>query len=249
MRLLISYSRTVYLIFMFSLLNYYFLYKNYNLKFLAKLPFFYFLIGFIAIMAFYIIGDNFNNKDVLNWETYVKNMSSNFEKKINKKNFSDLKLLNFKMRGHSNIKLDLSFEYNKTNSYYNVLNKDSLMMRFINWKEYFKIIIFDIKFFLFGIGLYSGGNIADYEKYCVDNLYLQTIIHIGVIGLTFVLLFLKKLWKLILNYNSNSILIKANISIFPTLYLSAFFVNAIPIYLTYLCFIFFVENKNEQSIR
>jgi len=234
---------------MFSLLNYYFLYKNYNLKFLTKLPFFYFLIGFIAIMAFYIIGDNFNNKDVFNWETYVKNMSSIFEKKINKKNFSDLKLLNFKMGGHSNIKLDLSFEYNKTNSYYNVLNKDSLMMRFINWKEYFKIIIVDIKFFLFGIGLYSGGNIADYQKYCVDNLYLQTIIHIGVIGLTFVLLFLKKLWKLILNYNSNSILVKANISIFPTLYLSAFFVNAIPIYLTYLCFIFFIENTNEQSIR
>lgn len=242
----ISYSRSGYLIFIFSLINYWIMYRKNNFKLLYKLPFIYFLLGFFISWSLLFLGKGFEKRSVLYWENLTYETENKLVFMLKERNFKNLEIYRYK-DFKKDKELMLNFKKNEKikNSY--VLSKDSLIMRTFSWKEYSKIMLEDIKLLLIGTGIYGDSNVNVFSKFCLDNFYLEIIFHIGLIGFVLIVIFLYKIWDSLIRYNKESILSKSNIAIFPTLFLSGFWSYILPIYLSYFCLIFFVKNKNENS--
>lgn len=242
----ISYSRTGYLIFIFSLINYWFVHKNYNIKFISKLPIIYFFLGLFFVFFLFIVGDNVNEKSILNWEKLTYQNKNDFVSLLNNKNFNIISFNKYENIANSK-KFELNIKRNIPVKKPYILSKDSLKMRIISWKEYTKIMLGNMRILFFGTGIYGNRNVELFNKFCLDNFYLEILFHSGLLGFVIVFMFLYKIWRFIVSYDNSSILVKANVSMFPTLFLSGFFGYILPIYLSYLCFVFVVKPKTNYE--
>jgi len=242
----ISYSRTGYLVFVFSLINYWFINKNYNIKFISKLPIIYFILGLFFVFFLFIVGDNVNEKSILNWEKLTYQNKNDFVSLLNNKNFNIISFNKYENIANSK-KFELNIKRNIPVKKPYILSKDSLKMRIISWKEYTKIMLGNMRILFFGTGIYGNRNVELFNKFCLDNFYLEILFHSGLLGFVIVFMFLYKIWRFIVSYDNSSILVKANVSMFPTLFLSGFFGYILPIYLSYLCFVFVVKPKTNYE--
>lgn len=63
----------------------------------------------------------------------------------------------------------------------NIIDTESFAMRLAQWKLCFKILLKDIKTFLFGTG-YIQSDKGYVIGFAIDNVYLQVLVNIGLIG-------------------------------------------------------------------
>lgn len=239
----ITYSRTGYLIFIFSLVNYWIIYiKLVNLKIIKYLPLLNMFIGIFLIIIITFWGVNINKNYLYKFENENYNTSTLYRRELGKKDLSKF-YMNFQFLNKKQL--------NNTPSLTNILNKDfvplyskdTLNMRIILWKIYYKLIKSNWMYLFFGTGLFRTGRTYGLDQIVIDNMYLYIILHIGIVGLFIVLTFLIKIWKFIISLNSNSIYVKSIISIFPTLFLSGFLGDMLPYYLSYLCLVFVIRDN------
>jgi len=80
-----------------------------------------------------------------------------------------------------------------------ILQDESLLMRFINWDRYYRLLTESgLQKLLFGVGLISGSRVFLEEEIVIDNTFLAVALHIGLVGLALWLFLMWRLWRWVL---------------------------------------------------
>ncbi|MEF3279925.1 MAG: O-antigen ligase family protein [Elusimicrobiota bacterium] len=232
----ITYSRTGYLIFIGSFISFILFEKSNNYKFLNYLPVFYFLIGLVLVLSLYFL--NYHKLNEQQSILYKQKMEENlgvtgmkFKKYYSSSTISYAELID---------KTPISLQKGSAP----VLASDSFVMRVISWKIAIDLIFNSWKSFLFGQGIYYSRHI-NMAEYACDNLYIDILLHTGIIGLILFFAFLWQTYKYLIKLYDNSLFRSVIISFFSTLPLSNFTSNIIFVYLNIVLFLFLSDNNME----
>lgn len=81
-----------------------------------------------------------------------------------------------------------------------ILQDESLLIRFVNWEKYYRLITESgLQKLLFGVGLISGSRVFIEDEVMIDNSFLAVALHIGLVGLLLWFLIMWRLWKWLLH--------------------------------------------------
>ncbi len=239
----ITYSRTGYLVFIFSLLTFVLLnFRTTNVyKIVSKLPIIYFLIGLFIIVFFSLLSIN-KFKEMMFYEIEMSRISD----LLSKGDFTKIMIKNYNINSHMDYYQLLPGKLNKISNKPKIIANDSFVMRLIEWKEFGKLYLSDIKGIFLGYGYYytKHFNNKGINNFVTDNLYLDILIHIGLIGLFLLFYLIYRVWVYLLKFYNNSLLGKVIISFFSTLTVANWTSNSVFIYFMFLIFLFLTKRQN-----
>lgn len=80
-----------------------------------------------------------------------------------------------------------------------ILQDESLLMRFVNWDKYYRLLTESgLQKLLFGVGIVSGSRVFLEDEIVIDNTFLAVALHIGLVGLALWLFLMWRLWRWVL---------------------------------------------------
>ncbi|NLH39210.1 MAG: hypothetical protein GX445_04015 [Elusimicrobia bacterium] len=238
----ITYTRTGYLILTFSLLTF-LIYRIYE-KIIKILPLIYFFLSFILLSLLYSYGKhNVNKMIVAQYKNSIIETSKTIKNKINNQLISgDFMIYSPKIE---------ELEFSKLNSHSKapIAASDSFFMRIVNWETFPKSLLDTPLSIIFGTGIYYSKYFNDIKYFCIDNIYIDSLIHIGLLGFLIYFWLLYEIYLFICNSSNNSIILKVSLFVMSTITISGFFGGIIPVYLNFILVSFFVLNGyDEQNI-
>ncbi|MBP7796689.1 MAG: O-antigen ligase family protein [Elusimicrobiales bacterium] len=237
---IITYSRTGYLILFFSLLTF-IIYRVYK-KVIRLIPLIYFFLSFMLILGFYYYGKhNVNEIMVAQYKSHIIETSKAIKSKIYNQLISD----NYTIYSPKIEEL----EFSKLNSYSKspITAPDSFFMRIVNWQIFPKSLLDTPLNIIFGAGIYSSKYFSDIRDFCIDNIYVDTLIHIGLLGFLIYFWFLYEIYLFVCNNSNNSILLKVSMFLMATIPISGFFAGMVFVYFNFILISFFVLDSYEKQ--
>jgi hypothetical protein len=237
---IIAYSRTGYLILFFSLLTF-IIYRVYK-KVIKLIPLIYFFLSFMLILVFYYYGKhNMNEIMVTQYKSHIIETSKAIKSKIYNQLISD----NYAIYSPKIEEL----EFSKLDSYSKapITAPDSFFMRIINWQIFPESLLNTPLNIIFGVGIYPSKYFSDMKGFCIDNIYIGTLIHIGLLGFLIYFWFLYEIYLFVYNNSNNSILLKISMFLMATIPIYGFFDVRGYVYLNFILISFFVLDPYEKQ--
>lgn len=119
----------------------------------------------------------------------------------------------------------------------------SFLMRIHEWKVFGKLAFFDQKTLMLGNGYLQNGRLSAAKDFLVDNLYLNIVLHIGIIGLFLVLSLLWSFWRYLIETIERDFFSKALIIMFSTITVLAFSGMILMDYMCFALVLFFIAGE------
>ncbi len=124
----------------------------------------------------------------------------------------------------------------------------SFLMRLSEWNFFGRRAIVDLKTFTFGTGYLQNGRISAAKDFFVDNLYLNLVLHVGVIGLLLVLSLLWCFWVYILEALERDFFSGTIIMIFSTITILGFSGMILMDYMGFAMLSFFIAKEKASTL-